>query len=221
MGVFQWRDGNGDGSMEWTQKGSDIKGDLDYEYLGIEGCVSIAHDGLAVAVGSEGYDQEGLSSRGLVLVYNYDTISDKWDQSGSDLTGDLAHDQLFNTALYLAVGACSGNYVNILESIGDNYDIIGGKVTSREGRNFGFSVDISTDGAAIAIGDVKFDFLVRTAYLLVRDNLINLPFPSSHQKVICYTICISIVCSDYFFFVDIPFTSTIREWEWEWRYVSI
>ena len=59
-------------------------------------------------------------------------------------------------------------------------------MSSREGRNFGFSVDISTDGAAIAIVDVEFDFFVRRAYLLVRDNLINLPslLPTKKSSVI-------------------------------------
>ena len=180
VGVFQWRDSKGDGSMEWMQMGSDITGDADYDYLGIEGCVSITHDGLTVAVGAEGYDRDGLSSRGLVRVFNYDSISDKWDQSGSDLVGDLSYDQLSKTALssdgkYLAVGAYSGDYVNILENIGSNCEFIGGKVTSGEGRNFGFSIDISSDGAAVAIGDVKFDFLKGREYLLVRNNLTQSP----------------------------------------------
>jgi len=43
--VFQWKDNNEDGSMQWMQMGSDITGDASYDSLGDNGCVSITYDG--------------------------------------------------------------------------------------------------------------------------------------------------------------------------------
>ena len=78
--MFQWRDDNEDdnedGIMVWVQMGSDITGDAAEDYLGEYGCVSITNDGLTIALGSPLYDRDGLSNRGLVRVYNHDSISD-------------------------------------------------------------------------------------------------------------------------------------------------
>ena len=97
--VVQWRDGNEDGSIVWVQMGSDITGDAAFDYLGDYGCVSITNDGLTVALGAWGYDRDGLSQRGLVRVYNHDSISDTWKQNGIDLVGDNASDEFSKTAL--------------------------------------------------------------------------------------------------------------------------
>ncbi len=181
VGVFQWRDDNGNGSMVWVQMGSDITGDTD-DYLGFYGCVSIIHDGLTIAVGANGYINGGMSRRGFVRVYNHDSTIDMWNQTGSDLIGDNSSDEFSKTTLssdgkYLAVGAWggTGKYVKLFEKIESNYEMIGEKMTSGEGVRFGFSVDMSADGAAIVIGDYAFSGGKGKAYLLVRNDFTNTP----------------------------------------------
>ena len=119
--VFQWR-GDEDGLMQWIQMGSDITGDAADDDLGCDGCVSITYDGLTVAVGADGYGRDGLSARGLVRVYNYDSIRGTWKQSGIDLVGDDSFDEFSRTALssdgtYLIVAA--NRYVKVFEKNGN------------------------------------------------------------------------------------------------------
>jgi len=70
---------------------------------------------------------------------------------------------------------------------------------SGEGARFGFSIDISANGAAAAIGDSRFDNEKGRAYLLVRNDLTNTPTFVSTKKSTHDTIYISIVCSEFFF----------------------
>jgi len=191
VGAFQWRDDNDDGSMEWMQMGSYIIGDAYNDYLGWYGCVSITHDGLTLAVGAEGYDKDGLTNRGLVRVFNYDSTSGTWNQSGSDLVGDNAHDSFSRTSLssdgkYLAVGGNDGGYVKIFEKIGNNYEMIEEKVSPGEGRHFGWSIDISADGATVAIGDYYFVNELGRAYLLLRDELPSIPSGNGNGGMYLY-----------------------------------
>ena len=158
--VFQWKNDNEDGSMQWMQMGSDITGDATDDYLGWYGCVSFTYDGLTIAVGSYGYDRDGLRSRGLVRVYNYDSTSDTWQQSGIDLVGDNAYDQFSRTSLssdgaYLAVGA-SDSFVRLFAKNGDNYVAVRDTIIG-EGYRFAWSVDISADASALVVGDFSFD----------------------------------------------------------------
>jgi len=177
VGVFQWKDDGSNGSMEWMQMGSDIKGDTAYTNFGFFGCVSTTHDGLTVAIGAETYDKDGLADRGLVRVYNYASTEDMWKKS-PDLLGDNSYDRLSKTALsydgtYLVVGAYGGEYVKILEKNGSNYEVIGDKVISGEGGNFGFSVDMSADGDSFAIGAYRYDGYKGRAYLFVGVDLLT------------------------------------------------
>jgi len=172
--VFQWRDDNEDdnedGIMVWVQMGSDITGDAAEDYLGYYGCVSITNDGLTVALGAWGYDRDGLSDRGLVRVYNHDSISDTWKQSGVDLVGDNANDQFSKTAFssdgkYLAVGtAYQGKYVKVLAKNGNNYEAVGDTIIG-EGEDFGWSVDMSADASALVVSDYSFDNYTGNVYL--------------------------------------------------------
>ena len=181
VGVFQWRDDNGDGSMVWMQMGSDITGDWAGHGLGWLGGVSITYDGLTVAVSAGGYDEGSVLDKGQVRVYNHDLISSTWNQVGRNLVGDNQRDYFSKISLssdgkYLAAGAYgTGNYVKIFEKIGSNYEMIGEKVSSGEGRYFGWAVDMSADGAAVAIGDYFFVNDKGRAYLWVRDNLPSTP----------------------------------------------
>ena len=170
IGVFQWKDGNGDGAMQWMQMGSDIIGGATNEYLGLYGSVSITHDGLIVAVGGEGYGGDGLQSRGRVRVYNYEVTKDTWIQSGFDLVGDNAYDafsipSLSSDGAYLAVGAYNGTYVKMFERNGSNYEIVEDTFIGEEGGGFGWSIDMSADGSAIAISDWLLNNGTGGAYL--------------------------------------------------------
>jgi len=181
VGVFQWRDANGNGAMVWVRMGSDIEGVASGDDFGYYGCVSITRDGLTVSVGAVYYDRDGLSDRGLVRVYNHDSTIDTWNQIGSDLVGDNAGDQFSKNVLspdgsYLIVGAHgTGDYVKTFARNGNNYEMVGEKVTSGEEVYFGFSVDISADGAVVAIGDYGYSSFKGRAYVLVRNDFTNMP----------------------------------------------
>ena len=51
--------------------------------------VSLSADGVTVAIGARFNDGSGEYS-GHVRIYNYDAVSDIWDQVGSDLDGVVA-----------------------------------------------------------------------------------------------------------------------------------
>jgi len=172
-GVFQWIGGG-----PWMQMGSDIIGDAPNDRLGDQGCVSITHDGLIVAVGAPWYDGDG-DDKGLVRMLNYATTEDTWKKM-SDLVGDHSYGYESATSLssdgkYLAVGASRGSYVKIFKKNGTNYDIIGERVDLGESAFFGYSVDMSADGAAVAIGAYAFDDAKGSTYLLVRNDLTHMP----------------------------------------------
>jgi len=161
--VFQWRDDNEEESMQWMQLGSDITGDAAGNY------VSITYNGLTVAVGADGYSRDGLTSRGLVRVYNYDSVSDTWKQSGIDLLGDKSKNGFSSTAIssggtYLAVGTWGGNYVKLFSKNGDNYEAVGDTIIGEGGR-FGSSIDISADGSALVAASIWFDSSRGKVYL--------------------------------------------------------
>ena len=172
------------GLGEWIQMGADITG-APSNQLGRSGCVSITYDGLTVAVGTSRYD----SSKGLVSVYDYATTEGTWKKS-ADLVGDSSNDNLSKTSLsfdgkYLAAGAYrssthQGSYVKIYEKIGSSYEIIEKKVESGE---FGYSVDLSADGAAVVIGAPHFDDGCKgRAYLLVANDQTYSPSIVSTKK---------------------------------------
>ena len=189
--VFQWRDYDGDGSMEWIQMGSNITSNagINFYWFGDYGCISITYDGLTIAVGMPYYNRDGLSWRGLVRVYNYDSTSDTW-KHGTDLVGDNSFDEFSKTALsangtYLAVGASGGNYgdnhyVKVFAKIGNNYEPVGDTIIGEaEGDRFGFSVDMSADGSALAISDVLFD---NRGKVYLYDTVLSSPLTSASSS---------------------------------------
>ena len=66
----------------------------------------------------------------------------------------------------------TGNYVKTFARNGNNYEM---EVTSGGLVNFGYSVDISADGAVVAIGDHGFSSNTGRAYVLVRNDFTNMP----------------------------------------------
>jgi len=102
-------------------------------------------------------------------VYNNDSTIDTWNQNGSDLVDDNSYDRFSKTAFssdgtYLAVGAYFVNYVKLFAKTESNYKMIGEKMISVKGVRFGFSVDMSADEAAVAIGEYNCK---GRAYLLI------------------------------------------------------
>ena len=90
-----FNDGNGSSSghvrvysfqnNSWNQIGSDINGDYQGDQLG--NAVSISKDGVYLAVGAGGNDENG-SDAGEVKVFKYENSI--WKQIGSDINGDSA-----------------------------------------------------------------------------------------------------------------------------------
>ena len=100
-------------------------------------------------------------------MYNHDSISDTWKQNGIDLVGDNASDEFSKTALsangtYLVVGASGGNYgdnhyVKVFAKKRNKYKTVGDTIIGEaEEDRFGFSVDMSADGSALAVSEVMF-----------------------------------------------------------------
>ena len=99
----------------WTQVGSDIDGEADYDHSGWS--VSLSSDGSTLAIGANGNDGNGSNS-GHVRVYK--NVSGIWTQVGIDIDGESADDQsgftvsLSSDGSTLAIGAFAndGNGTN-------------------------------------------------------------------------------------------------------------
>ena len=73
----------------WEKIGSDITGEVNYDYSG--GAISLSSDGSIVAIGAKKNDGNG-SYAGHVRIFKYN--NDSWEQIGSDIDGDAAYDYL-------------------------------------------------------------------------------------------------------------------------------
>jgi len=182
FGVFQWTDGNGDGSKEWIQMGSYSTGNYVDDYFAFVGGVSITYDGLTVAIGAPFW---GSDNKGLVRVYNYTATTNTWikvlDRVGDNSGDELHHTSLSSDGKYLTVGSRLANFLYIFQKNGSNYEIVGNKVTSGEEGQFGQAIDMSADGGVVATSNPQFDNNRGRAYLLIRNNpsLMPSPLPSA------------------------------------------
>jgi hypothetical protein len=159
-----------DSRLEWVQIGEDIEGEAISDWSGYS--VSLSADGNRVAIGSPWNDDNGDDS-GHVKVYQMDSAGSSWDQLGQTLNGDNAYD-LFGRSVdlspdgnTLAIGS-PGNqedndrpgYVRVysLKVGNDNagtrsWDQIGQDIIGEANSDeFGYSVSLSNDGRAIAVG---------------------------------------------------------------------
>jgi len=191
-GVYQWKFDNGNESMQWMQMGNDITEDADYDRENELRSVSITHDGFTVAVGADGYDGDG-NNMGRVSVFHYNASADSWSKS-NDLVGDDDNDHFSTPALssdgtYLAVGAWGMNYVKIFVKDENEYVSFGDKIIG-EGLRFGYSVEISADGAAVAIGSWMHDNDTGKVYLY--DTFLSAS-PSSSSSSIASTVVASLI----------------------------
>ena len=76
----------------WIQIGADIDGDVAYDRTGSS--VSINGSGSRIIVGSPGYDSPDFSNSGGARVYEYEIVTDSWNQLGADITGESSDDSL-------------------------------------------------------------------------------------------------------------------------------
>ena len=152
--VYQYSSGS------WTQIGSDIDGEANYDQSGFD--IEMSSDGTILAISSL-YNDGGASNAGSVRVYKYSNNS--WTKLGSDIDGASA-DEYFGTSLalssdgtVLAVGApyydkTIGNEgrVVVYQYSNSSWTQIGSNITGdNESDKFGFGVSLTSDGTTIAV----------------------------------------------------------------------
>ncbi|MEH6536623.1 MAG: T9SS type A sorting domain-containing protein [Psychroserpens sp.] len=144
----------------WTQIGSDITGDSQFNYFGWN--VEIANNGNIIAI-STPYNSNAGASAGHAKVY--ENQSGVWTQIGSDIEG-LNNDQLgwglslSSDGSILAIGAPSNDangsnsgHVKVYENQSGTWVQLGNEISGDlMSDQFGFSVDLSSDGSVVAIG---------------------------------------------------------------------
>jgi hypothetical protein len=146
--------------VTWLQKGADIDGESTWDEFGET--VSLSSDGLTLASGAIGNDDNGTNS-GHVRVFKYN--GSLWVQQGLDLDGEAVDDyagrlSLSSDGLTVAIGA-SGNdgngidagHVRVFKYDGFSWVQQGSDIDGEDaGDNSGASVSLSSDGLTVAIG---------------------------------------------------------------------
>lgn len=145
----------------WNQLGTDINGEVAFDYAGH--VVSMSANGGMVAVGSTHHDANGMQDCGHVRVFEYDGTD--WIQKGNALEGEGAYDnygwsvQLTADGNHIAVGAyknqatgIDAGHVRIYNFNGTNWAQKGGDIDGEAGDRFGWDVDISDNGNRIVVG---------------------------------------------------------------------
>jgi hypothetical protein len=153
-------------SNTWTQRGSNIIGDAQYDYSGVS--VSLNSDGTILAIGAIGNDgTTGLNAdnRGQVRVYNWNGSS--WVKLGQNINGLASGDEFgvsvsLNTdGTILAVGSrhsASGfvsytGLVRIYKYIGTTWQQLGQDIKGNfADDNAAWLVSLSRDGTTVAFG---------------------------------------------------------------------
>jgi Flp pilus assembly pilin Flp len=147
----------------WSQIGSDIDGEADYDESGRS--VSLSADGTIVAIGAYRNDGNGSDS-GHARVY--ENVAGTWTQIGSDIDGEAANDNsgrsvsLSADGTTLAIGAWQndGNgsdsgHARVYQNVGGTWTQIGSDIDGEAILDIsGFSVSLSSDGSILAIGAI-------------------------------------------------------------------
>ncbi len=156
--VYEWS------GTAWTQKGTDIDGEMATDWSGY--AVSLSSDANTVAIGAPSNNASGTSqiSIGHVRVYNWNGTS--WIQKGTDIDGESAGDDS-GTALSLsadgntvAIGApqnagtgTNSGHVRVYNWNGTSWAQKGLDIDGEAaGDRCGNSLSISADGNTLAIG---------------------------------------------------------------------
>ena len=144
-------------SSEWTQLGSGIDGEDEWDESGE--FVSMSSDGTRVAIGASGNDGgnscEFPNEAGHVRVYKYNT-SGEWAQLGSDIDGEcddkLGAVSISSDGTRVAAGAkghdTGSGRVRVYEYASGGWTQLGSNIDGEaECDLLGFSVSMSLDGA--------------------------------------------------------------------------
>ena len=154
--VFGWT-GN-----QWTQVGTDLKGEDAFDLFGHS--VALSSDGTRLAIGAP---LNGDNGNGAGRVRIYDWTDGNWTQVGSDLHGETPVDQFgYSVALSsdgtrVAIGARDfyGNGdVRIYDWTGSLWMQVGSGVHGDATNDqIGWSLALSSDGTVVAIGGIWND----------------------------------------------------------------
>jgi hypothetical protein len=159
--IYEWSGNTG----VWVKKGIDIDGETAYDQCGF--AVSLSSNGLIVAIGSAYNDGNGSSS-GHVRIYEWSETTEEWVQKGIDLNGEAVSDwlgwsvDLSSDGSTVAIGSIHNDGNGISSGHARIYEW---SVTTEEwvkkgidldgetaGDQFGYSVNLNSDGSTVAIG---------------------------------------------------------------------
>ena len=149
-----------------TKLGADVDGEAAYDYSGYS--VAISSDGTTVAIGATNNDGGG-SDAGQVRVYQ--NIAGTWTKIGADIDGEAAYDNSgYSVAISsdgTTVAICAPNndgagsnagQVRVYKNIAGTWTKIGADIDGEAANDYsGYSVAISSDGSAVAIGATNND----------------------------------------------------------------
>ncbi|HLP63304.1 T9SS type A sorting domain-containing protein [Flavobacterium sp.] len=147
-----------------TQIGNTIYGS-GAAYSAAGNCVSLSDDGTIVAIGEKGYSAP--YNIGCVRVFR--NVNNTWTHVGSTIVGNDQFDyfgtcvSLSSNGNILAISAPPSTYteigyVKIFQNVNDVWTQIGSTIYGEDDdTRFGSSLDISSDGSIIAIGNNFYD----------------------------------------------------------------
>ncbi|HHZ65695.1 MAG TPA: hypothetical protein EYN51_09415, partial [Flavobacteriales bacterium] len=153
--VYEWS------GSAWIQKGADIDGEAAQDHSG--GSVSMSSDGNTVAIGADQNDGTATNA-GHVRIYEWSGSA--WTQKGADIDGEAAEDKSgFSVSMSsdgntVAIGAhkndgiaSDAGHVRIYEWSGSAWTQKGTDIDGEAVQDWsGYSVSMSSDGNAVAIG---------------------------------------------------------------------
>lgn len=163
--IFEYQSG------VWQQKGNEIVGEAEYDYMGLVSSgnpLCLSNEGATVAIGAVNNDANGVSS-GHVRVFAYQ--GGNWVQIGADLDGVAAQDRFgYSVSLnedgsVLGVGALyndengvNAGQVRVFQNQSNNWVQIGSSINGEnEGDFCGGALSLSSDGAVLAVGALSND----------------------------------------------------------------
>jgi hypothetical protein len=147
-------------SNTWIQLGTDLDGDSISDYHGRS--VSLSGDGLTLAVGATGFN----NNTGAARVYKYD--SSTWTQLGEDIIGSIAEDyhgnsiSISSSGTTLAVGAWGHDSykgtARVYRYASSAWSQIGEDLDGEAADDYqGWSVSLSSNGLTLAVGAYGHD----------------------------------------------------------------
>ena len=149
-----------------TKLGADVDGEAAYDYSGYS--VAISSDGTTVAIGATNNDGGG-SDAGQVRVYQ--NIAGTWTKIGADIDGEAAYDNSgYSVAIssdgttvaigapYNSGGGSDAGQVRVYKNMAGTWTKIAADIDGEAANDrSGYSVAISSDGSAVAIGATNND----------------------------------------------------------------